>query len=456
MTLLISVFILFMQFLWKWVDEMVGKGIETRYLAELFFYAGLATVPLALPLSVLLSSIMTFGNLGEHYELVAMKSAGLSLMRIMLPLIVFTILLTAGAFWFSNNLIPYTNLKMYTRLYDITKKKPALNIKEGVFYNGIEGYSIRVNKKDPDGKTLHQIMIYDHRDMKGNVKVVVAEKGKMQLSPDKLTLVLELFNGASYDENLNQRNTSQSNPLIRHKFSSQTVRLDLSGFKMMKVDEDMYKDNYHMLNVSQLKQNLDTAIKEINNTRAKNFTSIHGFHYLRSSQLMRSSDSLNKKAPNYFAALGRNEKRKLLEEAANISRAVKDNYKHRQTEIENDKKTMVRLEAEIHKKFMLSFSCLVMFFIGAPLGGIIRKGGLGMPVVVSMILFIIFWITISTSEKMVKEGVLPPYGIWMPVFIFLPLGFYLTRKATSDSSLFDVNSYFTRFKKLFSLLKWKS
>ena len=249
MTFLISLFILLMQFLWKYIDDLVGKGLEWYVIAELLMYASATLVPLALPLAILVSSIMTFGNLAENYELVAAKSAGISLQRIMRPLIIAAIMISAMAFYFSNNILPFTNLKMGSLLYDVRQQKPALYIKPGVFYNGIDGYSIRIGKKGADGQSLENIMIYDHTENKGNVKVIVAESGKMEMSDDEKFLLITLYNGESYEERNNRKRNLDTHPHIRTSFKSDLIQFDLSTFKLSRTNEELFKNNYQMLNI---------------------------------------------------------------------------------------------------------------------------------------------------------------------------------------------------------------
>ncbi len=262
LTFLISLFVLLMQFLWKYIDDLVGKGLDWIIIGKLMVYVSVTLVPMALPLSILLSSIMTFGNMAEHFELTACKSAGMSLQRVMRPLIITAILICITAFYFSNVVLPMANLKMNALLYDVRQQKPALYIKEGVFYNGIDGYSIKIGQKDSDGKTLRNIMIYDHRENRGNTNLIMAESGSMVMSQDERFLILTLNNGTSYEEK--QNNPGKNNkPLMRSEFDEQVVRFDLSSFKMTRTNEQLFKDNYQMLNIKQLSSAADSIEKRI-------------------------------------------------------------------------------------------------------------------------------------------------------------------------------------------------
>jgi len=453
-----------MQFLWKYVDDLIGKGLEVSVLIELFIYAALSMFPLALPLSILLSSLMTFGNLGEHFELVALKSSGLSLLKIMMPLVFVAALTSFGSFLFSNNALPFINLKMGSLIYDIQQKKPAFNIKEKNFYNGIDGYTLRVNKKESDGKTCSDILIYDHTQQYGNNKVIVAETGRIEFSEGNKYMIITLFNGTSYEEILDKENKN-NHPLIRSKFKEQIVRFDLSGFKMVRSDEGLFKSNYAMLTIRQINHSIDSL--HIN--REKQMVDFKN-KFLKTSEekiniTKNHSDEKDSPSPpitplseKIHAVHGESKQNTLIVEnkitrsqtldlALNLARSKKYFIESFLSEQENYDKPVTSLKVEWHKKFSLSFACFVLFFIGAPLGAIIRKGGLGMPVVVSVIFFIFFWVISISGEKMSKEGVLPPYiGMWMATAVTLPLGVFLTRKATSDSTLFDRDAYIKPFR----------
>lgn len=464
MTFFIAVFILFIRWVYVYIDDLVGKGLGIPVLAELFFYVALNTFSLALPLAILLSSLMTFGNLGEHFELVALKSAGISLQKIMVPLMIVSLLTSIGAFFFSNNVLPYVNLKMQTLIYDIQQKKPALNIKEGIFYNGIDGYSIRIEKKDADGSSCRGILIYDHTSGMGNTKVIIAESGKMETTPDKQFLILTLYNGTGFEEMINEK-TQISFPLLRSKFKEQVVRFDLSGFKMERSDEGIFKSNYAMLNMQQINETLD-SLKIEYKKRAydfeKNITEMLSeknvlmaplpdtVPRITASPLIIHRNLPVDQSKKFSSNTGTISKAQILDYAMSIARSRKYFIDSAVTEMNNYKRPVTSLNVEWHRKITLSVACLILFFIGAPLGAIIRKGGLGMPVVVSVVFFILFWVMSISGEKMAKEGVIPPYiGMWIATAVTFPLGIFLTVKATSDSSLFDIESYLTPFRKLF-------
>ena len=445
MTLFISLFILLMQFLWKYIDDLVGKGLEWNVIGELLFYASATLVPMALPLAILLSSIMTFGNMGEHYELVSMKSAGLSLWRIMSPLIITTLLISGIAFYFSNTVLPYVNLKMGSLLYDVREQKPALQIKERVFYNGIDGYSIRVGKKGPDGRSIYNVMIYDHTQYRGNNILVTAEEGKMEMSTDKNFLILTLKNGYKYEEKVeNSLDVMKPHPLTRIHFKEQEVRFDLSGFNLQRTDEDLFKNNYQMLNLRQLTHAMDSLKAKSSKKYAEITLQVYNNYLGKAQRAIAEADSLGVQtsAENPVYSMKPDQQLRIVETAANLTRAAQANLQSSMEELQVNDEVIMRHEVEWHRKFTLPFACIVLFFIGAPLGAIIRKGGLGMPVVVSVIFFIFFHVLSITGEKFAKEGVLLAWqGMWLASAVLLPLGILLTWKATSDSSLFNIESY---------------
>ncbi|MFL5762747.1 MAG: LptF/LptG family permease [Bacteroidia bacterium] len=455
MTFFIAMFVFFMMFIFKYIDDFVGKGIGAGTLSELFFYFSLTTIPMALPLAILLSSLMTFGNLGEHFELTAMKSSGMSLQKVMTPLIVTTIGLSIAAFYFSNNILPYTNLKAGALLWDVRESKPALLFKEGVFNNSIQGFSIRIDKKGKDGKTLHDIMIYDHRSMKGNDVVLSAKSGTMEETKDKMMLVLTLKDGVSYKDVNDNPKDAETHPLIRDKFEERTIRFDLSEFKMSRTNEDLFKSNYQMMSLAQLNLTAD-SLSDKNEKRRNEFArNLNSSYYSKTVHYLNQIDSNKIKAtePDYFKKLSKQQQLSIIEAATNMARNAKGTAEGMDADLVNEEYSIARCNIEWHRKFTLSIACLVLFFIGAPLGAIIRKGGLGMPVVVSVIFFITFHILSITGEKLAKEGEMPAWaGMWMATVILLPIGIFLTVKATSDSTLFDMNAYVDPFKKIFARL----
>ncbi len=447
MTFFISLFVLLMQFLWKYIDDLVGKGLDWWTITKLLAYTSTTLVPLALPLAILVSSIMTFGNLAEHYEIVAVKSAGISLQKFMRPLLITAIIISIGAFYFSNYILPISNLKMGSLLYDVQHQKPALFIKEGIFYNGIEGYSIKIGKKEPDGTTIKNIMIYDHSSHLGNRKVTVADSGQMVVTSDKNMMVLRLFNGNSYEEQVNRKKNSDTHPLLRFRFKEEVVNFDLSSFKLNRTDEDLFRDNNQMMNIYQLQSMLDTF--EVNYN--KRFTSFQKeiqsyFYFLRDSSILLTADSVI--AVNPLTLNDKTFNRSTLDIAINQARSTKSYIDGMSDELSSKKRQINKYKIEWHRKFTLSIACFLLFLIGAPLGAIIRKGGLGLPIVISIAFFLIYHIASITGEKFAKEGVITAArGMWQSSLMLLPIGIFMVYKATHDSALFDADAYLNFFKK---------
>lgn len=444
MTFFIAMFVFFMMFIFKYIDDFVGKGLGAGVLSELFFYFSLTTIPMALPLAILLSSLMTFGNLGEHFELSALKSSGLSLQRIMAPLVVTIVILSVTAFYFSNSILPYTNLRAGSLLYDIRESKPALLFKDGVFNNSIDGFSIRVGKKGKDGKTLNDVMIYDHRAMQGNNVVLYAKSGTMEETADKMFLVITLKNGVGYKDILDKPKDAETHPLIRDKFEEKIIRFDLSEFKMTRTSEDLFKNNYQMLNLSQLQQTSDSLDLKMAKRRSRFGPQLGKSYYAKSTEFVKKTENEKNKTmsvADFFYKHSKEQKVNIVETASNIARSAKAYAESVGNDYYADYYSKLKYDIEWHRKFTLSIACLVLFFIGAPLGAIIRKGGLGMPMVISVIFFLIFHILSITGEKLAREGNIPTYqGMWMATFVLMPIGIFLTYKATADSSLFDIGA----------------
>ena len=453
-TFVIVLFILVMQFVWKYVDDFVGKGLEMKLLGELLAFAAVSFVPLALPLAILLSSIMTFGNLGERYELTALKSSGVSLQRIMRPLIITSAIISVLAFLFSNYVSPIANLKMGTLLFDIREQKPAFDLKEGVFYNGIDNYIIRVEKKEADGQTVKNIMIYDHRNRDGSTDVTMAQSGKLEMSEDKNTMHVSLYDGSQYKEIKSEDQKKSVYPFQRQRFKSMFIDIDMSGFNLSRSKEELFKDNYQMLNIKQLSAEIDTQIAksaEIQNGFEKQIIKNMNFDskFIVNKDTKNLTQLTHKK--NFLNNFTKIEKLRILESATNISRSNKSYIESSINMLEGMQNSTNKYQIEWHKKIALSFACFLLFFIGAPLGAIIRKGGLGMPVVVSVLFFLLFHVLSISGEKMANEGALPVWqGVWLASGIILPIGIFLTYKATRDSSLFDFESYIAPIKKIFS------
>ncbi len=452
LTFFVAVFILLMQFLWKYIDDLVGKGLEWYIVLELLFYASSTFVPLALPLAILLSSIMTFGNMGEHYELVAMKSSGISLWKIMRPLIILSIAISGVAFYFSNNVLPIANLKFKSLLYDVRKQKLAFDISEGIFYNGMDGFVMRVGNKESDDRTIKDVMIYNHLEKRGNSDLTVADSGRMDATPDGRFLIFHLYDGYTYQEQYDQKDYKTNRQFRKTKFSEQYRRFDLSGFAMTRTDENLFKNNYSMLNIAQLDYTIDSlsilyASKK--NEFSKSFTK-HYQHYEVIDSTKYSEALATDSLLFPLNGLSKSDKMGVIQRAQNKARGIKSNIEWHIKDYESKREWLAKHEVAWHKKFTLSFACLVLFFIGAPLGAIIRKGGIGLPVVVSVLFFVLFHIITITGEKSAIAGAVQiEFGMWIASAVLLPLGIFLTIKATSDSPLLDFDIWKRRIGKVF-------
>jgi lipopolysaccharide export system permease protein len=467
LTFFIVLFIQIMQFLWKYIDDLVGKGLNLPTISELLFYFSVSFVPLALPLAILLAALMTFGNLGENLELTALKSSGISLQKIMSPLIFFVTFLSICAFFFSNNILPRANLKARSLLYDITRQRPEINIKKGEFYNGIDGISIKIADREPRTNLLRKILVYDHRDKAGNISVTYADSGYMKITQDTTNLIFTLYHGYSYNEVIDQekrrrRRLVNTYPHRRDVFDEQELILELSGFGLNRTDEDLFKNQYAMLNLQQLSHFKDSLTKDLEDRKEIFFRTLQKTHLLvdYSSRIsLKNASGINDSAKaaifnpeKVIEELTQPEKEASIEKALIKARETKNYISSSKDNLIWRAKNIRRYQIEWHRKLTLSFACFIFFFIGAPLGAIIRKGGLGTPIVISVIFFIIYYIISLSGEKFVREIIILPFaGMWFSSFVLLPIGAFLTYKATVDSAILNVETYINFFKKLFKI-----
>jgi len=459
-TFCIAIFVLLMQFLWKNIDDLVGKGLDWLVIMKLLFYVSASLVPMALPLAVLLSSLMTFGNMGEHYELVAFKAAGISLSRVLRPLGILVVFISVGAFLFSNYWLPFANLKSKSLLYDMRQQKPTLDLQAGYFSSELDGYTIRVKDKKPIGENerLYDVLIYDHTlENSNNRTVISAKEGVMTITKDNRFMELKLFDGVRYVEEKDE-GKGKEYPHSRLSFKENLIRFDLSQFKLNRTDEELFKNNYKMLNLNQLAESVDSLEKAKAEHAEKFIKGIKNTYLLY--RVQKGADSSIEKKPidydEFFDQLAKKEKQQIYNTAANICRNAKVRVKNTADNLSSRTKFINRHKIEWHKKLSFSFACFVLFLIGAPFGAIIRKGGLGMPIVVSVIFFISFYMLSISGEQMVKEDALSAAkGMWFSTAVLLPIGIFFTVKATSDSSLFNLGEYFQKLKSFFIHLKSK-
>lgn len=452
-TFFIAFFVLMMQTLWKYIDDLVGKGLPFLTIIKFVWYASATLSSLAMPIAILISSIMTFGNLGESFELVAIKSAGISLLRFMRPLIWFTVLLCIITFLFANYVIPYSQLKFVTLYRDILVKKPALNMKQGIFYKDIDKYAIKVGKKDDNGTKIENVLIYEQSNVLQE-NTIIAKSGDMQISKDNNYLEFKLKDGNRYQEKGSYGDTATE--YIRLQFQTFKKLFDLSAFNQKGGNGDDLKNNSKMLSAVQLDKNID-SIAGLKDSLSKNITG----YFKQTLKYVNDTSSEWKKIP----ATTFSTKEKLFPDSVNdilYERTVtkisdiKNTLFFNTTEFENKRLEIVNLKLEWQRKFAFSLACMVLFFIGAPLGSIIRKGGLGMPLVVAIVFFLIFHLLNVFGEKFVKTETLSPFwGMWLAIIVLTPVGIFFTYKAMNDSQLFNKDLYLNIYRKVTSYLPLK-
>ena len=527
MTFGICLFIVLMQFLWRYIDDMVGKGLGLAVLAEMFMYAALSLVPMALPLAVLLASLMTFGNLGERLELLSMKAAGISLIHIMRPLIILLGFISVGAFFFQNNAMPIVQVKLYTLLYSIRQKSPELDIPEGSFYKEIPGYNVYVKDKDNQTGLLKDMMIYDYSEGFNNARVILADSGRMKTSADKLFLILSLFNGESFENLQSQANSNKKNqtavPYRRETFITKDILIEFDA-NFNRSDESFMQNRYMGKNLHDLQTSIDSMGVRLDSMKHANARSIYNASYVQTLRLAakdqirevekaaakekadkakakleekkakaaevnaeevvveeeeeeEETDEIDEDAPqsrqeeeemlekipvlaavpdaitvdfdSTFQVQKLTSRASILNQAKSMVDHVKSDYFFRATAIGDEAYKVRRHLTEWHKKFTVSFACLMFFFIGAPLGAIIRKGGLGVPVVISVILFIFYYIIDNMGFKMARDGVWEAWqGMWLSSAVLTPMGIFLTYKAAKDSVILNADTYLNALKNL--------
>ena len=448
-------FVLVMTFLWRKIETLIGKGLEFSTLMELFAYAAATMVPMALPLSILLASIMTLGNFGERYELVAMKSVGLSLWRVFRPLWILSLGFSILAFYFASWVIPAADLKTKQLAADIKDKKPTVNIRPNEFYTQISSYVIRVNKKDKKTNYMYDVIIYNHSKGIGNTEVIKADSGYMYTSSDSQTMIFKLYDGEVFSESTSGRDY-RTRPLTRIKFKQQILRFDVSDFAMQKSSEDKYSDSYKVLGAPKLYSRIDslTFLSEKDKKTYRDKL----FDFFTLDTKTKNSQQTNLKYDYYkdYSHLDAEKKNVIENYTKTTTRLLMEDYGNHLELEKYDTEYITRHWIEFYRKFTLSIACIILFFIGAPLGSIIRKGGLGMPVVVSIIAFVIYYVIGMIGESAAKGGSLSPLiAMWLSSIIFLPIGLFLTLKATTDSKMFSWENWQKIFKKIVNCLRFR-
>lgn len=513
-----------MQFLWKYIGDLIGKGLEWYIIFEFILYSVPYLIPRALPLAVLLSSIMTYGNLGERYELVAVKSAGVSLLRTMRPMLVVMMMISGMAFYSSNILIPRANLSWGALFYDVTNKKPAMNIQDGIFFKDLQGYAIRVGHKHKDNQTLEDVLIYARHENAKGTTIIMAKRGKMEFTDNERFLKLTLIEGKRYEEMTDNPGYDKTFPHNVMSFDSYNMAIDLSELELKRSNPELFKDNYEMLNLDELQDRIDSLDDVLRERRDFLAAYLDAYYHFKADTLEPASYAfdevdykgksyyevitnsyteyltkpdtlkkrvqpardtnvlipLNKKKPGSSALLPEKlaqaidaqktdntvatqefepEKDKLsgqhlitnaTQSTRNLMRIVESTKK----EVRQISERQRRYAIQWHKKFTLAFSCLLLFFVGAPLGAIIRKGGFGAPLIAAILMFIAYFILQTVGEKLAREGVLEVWaGAWFSSLIFIPLALFLTYKASTDSALFDREAYVRMFRRIGGLFK---
>lgn len=466
MTFAICLFLVLMQFLWKYVEDMVGKGLGLNIIGEMFLYAALQLVPIALPLSLLLASLMMFGNMGENLELLAVKSSGIPLVKAMSPLIVLIVLISIGTFFFQNNAMPKIQPKFYSLLISIRQKSPELDIPEGVFYKDIEGYNLYVGRKNRKTGMLYDVSIYDVSRGFQDMIVLISDSAKMSTSEDKLSLLFTLYNGQqfhNFTQGTQNDRSSEFIPYARENFSTKTMIISYDdNFNRMEesVLQESSSSKYVSMNLSQLRASIDSMELLVDSINIADRKTMREYTYLsfrnsypkeqKDSIIQTANSSVKPDMDSIFASKNIQTQNAILQSAYARADNNGNDYLFRSMSKTNTQRNINKQWIEWHTKFTVSFACLIFFFIGAPLGSIVRKGGLGTPIVISVILFIIYYILNNVGYKMARDGIWDHWiGMWFSSMILLPLGIFLTYKAMNDSVIMNTDTYLNFFRKLF-------
>lgn len=454
LTFCIALFVLDMMFLWTYVDDLIGKGVEGIILLELMFYASAVKVPLAFPIAVLVASIMTLGNFGEQFELTAVKAAGISLFRFLRPLIIFTIFMSGFAFYFSNNILPVANLNFQTLLSDLRTQKPALNFQEKIFNSDIENFSIRLDRKSEDQKSIYEVLIYDHTENKGNNHAILADSAQFGFLNEGAIMTIKLYNGHQYKEETLPLEKEVPQKLMTTKYKSWEKHFDLSAFKLERQDEGAFSNLHRMLNLRQLINGMDTVKAEIVEEHNIMLQNLYRYYIFMNKDDDTSGlfnvPIIEKDFIADYDTLKKSEQKAIIKSASIKARNIKNIIVSKQEIQKFKNKDLIQYEVYLHQKFTLSVACIVLFFIGAPLGAIIKKGGFGWPMLLAVIFFVVYIVLSTVGEKSAEQLVMSPTeGMWLSTFILLPIGAFLTWKAKNDSPIFSGDFY----KKIFKFKK---
>lgn len=455
LTFFIVMFILLMHYLWMHIDELVGKGLGPGVIIELVFYASATLVPMGLPLATLLASIMTMGNLGENNELLALKAAGISLPRIMKPLIILMTVVCIGSFFVINNFTPYSYQKMFSLLSDISKQKQEMKFQDGIFFNGIPDMSIRIGHQDPATNKLNDILIYNNKSY-DKMQTTVADSGYIRISDDRKYLIVTLYNGQIYEENRNYQWFTK-NELSHHLFDEQKLLIPLSGFAFERSDQEEFASRSETKNMAQLSYTID-SLKHAQDSMVTNFENRLVKSHLFRNLAYANLDSLPPLRPvslmGMLDTMSVENRNSVFGQASTWAEEARSYADYESEYMSYTSQLLYRAQADFQRKIALPFSIMIFFLIGAPLGAIIRKGGLGMPIVVSVLFFVVYYIITITGEKFVKDGAWSPFwGIWISSFILFPIAIFLTYKSTNDSALFNPDAYKKRLEPVIALYR---
>ena len=457
-TFFICLFIFMMQFLWRYVDELVGKGLEIGVLAQFFFYSALTLIPLSLPLAILLAALMTFGNFGEKYELLSMKAAGIPLLRIIRPLIIFCAMLCGISFYFQNVIAPKAQMKLWTLLVSMKQTSPELDIPEGVFYSDIDGYNIYVKQKDRKTGMMKDLLIYNFSEGFENAHIIWASEGNMEMTEDKQHLFLHLYNGEQFENLKSQTISSKNVPYRRETFREKHIIIQFDGGFSM-VDGGFLSERSDAKNMAQISESIDSLTYQADSTGRAIYNNVKQSTYRRYTLTERDSIKMNEgtipssiNIDSLFNAYTLAEKEKALKSSSDRLGTITSDWKIKNMQMSDTDKNIRRHQSDWHKKITLSLSCLIFFFIGAPLGAIIRKGGLGLPVVISVIIFVLYYIIDSGSTRVARSGEMNIIlGVWMSTIVLAPIGFFFTYKSNKDSVVFNLEVYVNFFRWLLGM-----
>ena len=457
-TFFICLFIFMMQFLWRYVDELVGKGLEIGVLAQFFFYSGITLIPVSLPLAILLAALMTFGNFGEKFELLSMKAAGIPLLRIIRPLIIFCVMLCGMSFYFQNVVAPKAQTKLWTLLVSMKQTSPELDIPEGVFYSDIEGYNIYVKKKDRETGIMKDLLIYNFSEGFENAHIIWASEGSMEMTEDKQHLFLHLYNGEQFENLKSQSIDSKNVPYRRETFREKHIVIEFDGgFNM--IDGSFLSERHDTKNMNQISHSIDSLTFRADSIGRATFKDTKRSTYREYTVTQRDSVKMTSgeipaiiNVDSLFQAYTLAEKEKALKSASDRLNTLTSDWKIKEMQMSDADKNIRRHQSTWHQRITLSLSCLIFFFIGAPLGAIIRKGGLGLPVVISVIIFVLYYIIDSGSTRVARSGEMNIIlGTWMSTLVLAPIGAFFTYKSNKDSVVFNLEVYTGFFRWLFGL-----